>query len=91
MSTETIPRSVAKQAEPPFASGARQGTNSAGSVGYTGPCPPTGDGPHTYRFRLFAVDRTLELDAGSERAALDEALSGHVVDSASLSGTYERD
>jgi len=88
--TETIPRSVAKQEEPPFAEGARQGTNSAGNVGYTGPCPPTGDDAHTYYFRLHAVDTTLELEAGADRAALDDALSDHVVDSVALTGTYER-
>lgn len=89
-STETIPRSVAKQNEPPFAAGARQGTNDAGTVGYTGPCPPTGDEAHTYYFRLRAVDVSLELEAGADRAALEEALSGHIVDSVSLSGTYRR-
>jgi hypothetical protein len=88
--TETIPRSVAKQEAPPFAAGARQGTNDADVVGYTGPCPPTGDDAHTYRFRLVAVDTELELTGGASRSELDEALSGQVVDSVTLTGTYER-
>jgi Raf kinase inhibitor-like YbhB/YbcL family protein len=32
-----------------------EGTNSFGDAGYSGPCPPGGDGPHRYRFRLYAI------------------------------------
>lgn len=89
-SVETIPRSVAKEKRPPFAEGARQGTNSAGEVGYTGPCPPTGDGPHTYRFQLSAVETTLDLAGGANRGDLEAALDGHRIDTVTLTGTYER-
>lgn len=34
-----------------------QGTNSAGEVGYTGPCPPRGEGPHTYEFTVLIISR----------------------------------
>lgn len=90
-STETVPRSVAKQERPPFADGARQGTNNAGEIGYVGPCPPTEDEPHTYRFRLSAVDTSLALAAGATPAELADALSGHVVDEVTLTGRYGRD
>lgn len=90
-SVETIPRSVAREKRPPFAEGARQGTNSAGEIGYMGPCPPTGDGPHTYRFRLSAVESTLDLEAGANRDELEAALEGELIDSVTLTGTYERD
>ena len=87
---ETIPRSVATEERPPFAEGARQGTNSAGEIGYTGPCPPTGDGPHTYRFRLSAVSTTLALEGGASRGELESSIEGSVLDSVTLEGTYDR-
>lgn len=34
--------------------GAVEGTNDFGEIGYRGPCPPVGDGPHHYRFRVLA-------------------------------------
>lgn len=90
-STETIPRSVAKTERPPFAEGARQGTNNAGEIGYVGPCPPVKDEPHTYRFQLSAVDATLALDAGASREQLVSSLSGHVVDDVTLTARYGRE
>ena len=90
-STETIPRSVAKREQPPFAEGARQGVNSAGEVGYVGPCPPGGDDPHTYRVQLSAVSTTLDLAGGATRDELGDPLSGDVIDSVTLTGQYGRD
>ncbi|MFB6230374.1 MAG: YbhB/YbcL family Raf kinase inhibitor-like protein [Salinibacter sp.] len=40
----------------------KEGTNDVGDVGYGGPCPPAGDGPHRYFFRLYALDSVLDLD-----------------------------
>ncbi|WP_458188971.1 YbhB/YbcL family Raf kinase inhibitor-like protein [Haladaptatus sp. NG-WS-4] len=56
--------------------GARQGQNDAGNLGYTGPCPPTGDGPHTYRFTLYLLERSPSLGAGATRDALFDAIGG---------------
>src|SRR6201992_3591229 len=38
------------------ASQAAQGTNDMGHIGYDGPKPPKGHGPHRYHFRLAALD-----------------------------------
>lgn len=70
--------------------GARQGTNGFGETGYRGPAPPSGDDPHTYRFTAYAVDSTLALEAGAERDALDDALSGATLEAARITGEYGR-
>jgi len=67
-----------------------EGLNDAGRVGYLGPCPPPGDGPHRYRFRLHALDTVLKLQRGASKQAFKAALRGHVLAVGQLVGTYER-
>lgn len=67
-----------------------EGLTSFGLTGYGGPCPPPGDGPHRYRFTLYALDRALRLEQGAARGALVVAMKGHVLRRAMLVGTYER-
>ena len=67
----------------------KQGKNSFGKVLYGGPCPPSGP-PHRYFFRLYALDRALDLKAGASRADVDTALKGHVLAEATLMGRYGR-
>lgn len=67
-----------------------QGTNGFGESGYLGPCPPEGDGVHTYRFSLAALSTPLDLDPGAEREAFDAALGDAEIGWARLTGTYER-
>ncbi|GJE17681.1 YbhB/YbcL family Raf kinase inhibitor-like protein [Methylobacterium marchantiae] len=54
------------------------------------PDPPTGHGPHAYLFQLYALDAPLDLQASPGRAALIEAMTGHVLAKGSLTGLYER-
>jgi Raf kinase inhibitor-like YbhB/YbcL family protein len=70
-------------------SGAVVGRNDAGTVKYVGPSPPSGT--HRYYFRLYALDTKLELPAGSTRAALDDAMRGHILARAELLGRYARE
>ncbi len=67
-------------------SGAIEGRNDFDETGYGGPSPP--DREHTYHFRLYALDTELALDTGASKADLREAMDGHVVDEAELTGTY---
>lgn len=76
-------------ARPELPSGARQGLNDGGDLGYQGPCPPPGN-PHRYFFRLFALDTLLNLAPGVNRSDMDSALEGHVLGQAVLMGTYQR-
>jgi Raf kinase inhibitor-like YbhB/YbcL family protein len=67
-----------------------EGRSGFGTTGYRGPCPPPGDGPHRYFFRLFALDAMPEVEPGADRDALERALEGHVLETAEVVGTYER-
>lgn len=67
----------------------RQGRNDFGRIGYGGPCPPRGR-VHHYYFRLFALDKVLNLKAGSSRRELESAGRGHVLAQARTMGTYKR-
>jgi hypothetical protein len=64
------------------------GTNDFGKSGYGGPCPPSGT--HRYYFKIFALDRELDLPAGAKRGQLDAAMKGHVVAQGELMGRYAR-
>jgi Raf kinase inhibitor-like YbhB/YbcL family protein len=66
--------------------GAIQGKNSFGHTGYDGPVPPSGT--HRYFFHIFALDTAITLSAGSDRAALEAAMKGHIVGKGVTFGTY---
>jgi Raf kinase inhibitor-like YbhB/YbcL family protein len=70
-------------------SGARQGRNDFRRTGYGGPCPPPGPG-HRYYFKLFALDKKLELPPGSTREQVDRSMHGHILAHAELMGRYHR-
>jgi Raf kinase inhibitor-like YbhB/YbcL family protein len=58
----------------------KNGTNDFGKLGYGGPCPPRGHGPHRYYFRLYALNvENLALKADAKRGDLGRALEGHVL------------
>jgi Raf kinase inhibitor-like YbhB/YbcL family protein len=65
-----------------------QGTNSAGQVGYKGPCPPSGQ--HRYYFRLYALDKKLDLPNTTTKEELLNSMKGHIKAQAELMGTYKK-
>jgi len=74
--------------DPTLANGEVHGSNSWGSIGYGGPCPP--DGEHRYFFKLYALDILLEPEEGATKEQLLEAMEGHIVAETELMGTYSR-
>jgi Raf kinase inhibitor-like YbhB/YbcL family protein len=68
-------------------SGALQGRNDFGSIGYSGPCPPPG-ASHHYHFVVYALDLTLDLSAGASKAQVLSAMQGHILAQAELIGLY---
>ena len=67
-------------------SGSVQGKNDFGDVSYGGPQPPSGT--HRYYFKIFALDKTLDLPPGGKRKELDKAMNGHVIAQGQLMGRY---
>ena len=63
-----------------------EGMTDFGEVGYGGPAPP--DKRHTYVFKLYALDTELDLPDKSTKADLEKAMEGHIIDQATLTGTY---
>ena len=68
--------------------GTREGLNDWGRTGYGGPCPPIGR--HRYFHKLYALDTVLPELARPDKAALEQAMAGHVLAKAELIGTYEK-
>jgi Raf kinase inhibitor-like YbhB/YbcL family protein len=84
--TRGLPEDVPNQQTLP--SGAVQGVNGAGSVGYMGPCPP--GGTHRYFFKLYALDTELGPGGGATKEEVLDAMEGHVLAEGQLMGTYRR-
>lgn len=85
-----LPEGVAKGPTVASLGGAKQGaTGFKGTPGYGGPCPPKGPAHH-YHFRLFALDKSLGLEAGASRDDVVKAMRGHELARGELVGTYAR-
>jgi len=67
-----------------------QGTTSFGKQKYGGPCPPRGNSPHRYMFKIYALDALLDLPAGSTKVELEKAMAGHILAQTVLTGLYSR-
>ncbi len=91
--TSELPQAVPRLPDPEVPGGALQGTNDFDSdnVGYRGPMPPPGSGPHRYYFQLYALDQTLDLAAAdADKKSLLAAMQGHILGEGRLMGTFER-
>ncbi len=67
--------------------GAVEGKNDYNEQGYGGPNPP--DREHTYKFKLYALDRTIDLPRNSKKEDLEDEMKGHILDKALLEGTFK--
>ena len=64
----------------------KMGKNDFGEIGYGGPAPP--DKRHTYIFKAYALDTELDLKEGYSKKELEDAMKGHIIAEAKLTGTY---
>lgn len=79
------PKTVSIEGTP---SGSIEGYTSLNKQGWVPPCPPTGI--HHYNFRLFALDTVLSKPESSTKKDILEAMEGHIIESSTLVGLYER-
>lgn len=84
--TTVLPENLPKTETLP--NGASQGLTDFRTVGYGGPCPPSGT--HRYFFKLYALDTILTLPAKSTKAQLESAMKGRILAQARLIGLYSR-
>ncbi|MBS3816309.1 MAG: YbhB/YbcL family Raf kinase inhibitor-like protein [Candidatus Thermoplasmatota archaeon] len=76
-------REIRESESPP---GVVEGKNDYGNRGYGGPNPP--DKEHTYKFKLYALDKILDIPPSSTKDELRKAMKGHVLDKTLLEGRY---
>ena len=66
----------------------KQGRNDFGRKNYGGPCPPSGT--HRYFFKIYALDKILNLSEGISKKELEKAMETHILGQAELIGLYSK-
>jgi len=66
------------------------GRNTFGAMGYAGPRPVPGHGPHRYHFHILALDRTVEFASPPPLKSFLREINGAVIARGTLTGVYER-
>jgi hypothetical protein len=85
--TRSLPEGAGR--EKVSVNGAVIGINDSREIGYGGPCPPSG--VHRYYFRIYALDKTLDLKQGAAKKDLLKAMEGHILARGELMGKYKRE
>ena len=91
---KSLPAGIANKPQLTAPVTARQGMNSwqdGTTIGYRGPAPPPGKGPHRYYFKLYALDTQLELPPKATKDQLVAAMKGHILAEGTLMGKFERE
>ena len=71
--------------------GSVNGENNGGTLGYTGPCPPEGDGVHHYQITVVAVSvPTLGLDPGTHAAVVGFTVGNNALAAGQLVATAQQ-
>ena len=63
-----------------------EGKTDFDEIGYGGPAPP--DKEHTYIFKLYALDNTLNLKQGSTKLKVEESMKKHILSETRLEGKF---
>jgi len=66
----------------------QQGRNDSGTIGYMGPCPPSGS--HRYFFRLYALRAKLDLGPSATYNEVLAAMEDKIIEQSELMGTYAK-
>jgi phosphatidylethanolamine-binding protein (PEBP) family uncharacterized protein len=83
----TLPEGIATVANPTVPAGSKQAAAWNGTIGYAGPCPGS---PHTYEFRVYAVDALPlpDVSTNSDRVDVVDVLEASAIASTALTATY---
>jgi Raf kinase inhibitor-like YbhB/YbcL family protein len=73
------------------ASGILFGKGTMGKLGYTGPRPPSGHGPHRYIFHVLALNRHAEFQAPPKLNEFMAGVAGSIIGRGSLVGIFEQE
>jgi Raf kinase inhibitor-like YbhB/YbcL family protein len=65
-----------------------EGLNSYSKSEYMGPCPPSGT--HRYFFKVYALDKMLDIEKNSTKANLERVMEGHTLAYGELIGLYQK-
>jgi Raf kinase inhibitor-like YbhB/YbcL family protein len=66
--------------------------NDKGTYGWSGPCPPKEDHAHTYRFTLYAMNTTLNIDRTQKLTVeiFERLFYKNILSRSSFNGKYKR-
>ncbi len=80
-------REIVTNSVPEFA---KLGTNDRGKADYSGPCPAPGPTLQRYCIKLYALDKELDLPAGTIKRTLEAAMKDHILAKDEAIATYKR-
>ena len=63
-----------------------EGKTDFDEVGYGGPAPP--DKEHTYIFKIYALNKILNLKKGSTKEEIEKSMKQHILDEVKLEGKF---
>jgi len=87
----SLPKGAGDVSKNLMPAGAVQSRTDFGVPGWGGPCPPQGDKPHHYVFRVFAVDVDhLDLNSDTSAAIVGFMLHFHTLAEGKVVGLYSR-
>jgi Raf kinase inhibitor-like YbhB/YbcL family protein len=81
-----IEPSIIELKENSIPSNCLEGETDFGEIGYGGPAPT--DKEHTYIFKLYALDKKLDIDKNSTKKQLEKAMNNHIIVETKLEGRY---
>ena len=83
-----VPVDTQKIDEKNLPKGTKEGMTDFGKIGWGGPCPPSGT--HRYFFKLYAIDKILDLPQGVKKSEIEREIKGHIIEKTELVGLYKR-
>lgn len=83
-----IPTNTTKIDAQNLPQGVKQGMTDFGRIGWGGPCPPSGT--HRYFFKLYAIDKNLDLPEGVTKKQIENEIRNNIIEKTELIGLYKR-